>query len=179
MTESSKAFSGSNIEHFFNEKAADVLRNRASCFKVLVPENLTGWISKVEFYRGYFIGPREPRESTDRQIADAVERLDDFSVEMFLNKVHLEDDTPDNFPPADYVLIYFAVCDYFARYLLQHGVKKPMLLGYSTDAFETDAEYPSHTINFGFPRSDKDYYHLDVDDFGHDAVIWTLITVVS
>lgn len=167
----------SKIEHFFNEKAASMLRGGAGRIGLPPPKSLCDWISQANFYEGYFLGPREPRASISRQIAEAAERLDDFSVEITLNKVHLEDDVDDGFPPNDYISMYFAVCDYFSRFLLGQGITKPMLLWYSTDAFESDAEFPSHTMSFGFPRSKKDYYFLDVESFRADAFVGTQITI--
>lgn len=142
-----------------------------------LPRGLGDWITQVDYYDGYFLGPRNPRNSVDEQITRAAEQLDDFSVEIMLNKVHLEDELGEGFPQSEYILIYFAICDYFASFLLKHGITKPMLLWYSTDAFEPDAEFPGHTMSFGFPRSENDYYYLDVESFRTEAVVGTQITI--
>ncbi len=167
----------SKIEHFYNEKAASRLRYGAGGLGSKVPKRLSNWITQTEFYQGYFLGPRTPRTSIARQLAETAERLDDFSVEMTLNKIRLNDELGADFPPADFILIYFAVCDYFARFLVEHRITKPMLLWYSTDAFEPDAAFPSHTMSFGFPRLETDYSCLDVESFRADAVVGTRITI--
>ncbi|PYE91930.1 hypothetical protein C8J35_1321 [Rhizobium sp. PP-F2F-G38] len=165
-----------NIEHRFNGMAAEVVARSARLVNPTIPTALIDWLVAASFYKGYFLGPRNPPASIDRQIAEAKKYLDDFSVEILLNKIHLQDDFDDDFPAQDFVLIYLAVCDYFARYLVKSRITKPMLLWYSSDAFGHDAEFPSHTMSFGFPRSTSDYYSLDVSE-GTQARIGTKITL--
>ncbi|MGR8959830.1 hypothetical protein [Rhizobium leguminosarum] len=167
----------SKIEHFFNEKAGRLIQDSARRIGSPVPKGLSDWITQADFYNGYFLGPRDPRDSLMEQIVEAADRLDDFSVEMTLNKIHLEDELNAESQPDDCILVYFAVCDYFPRYLLERGVTKPLLLWYSTDVHEPDVEFPSHTMSFGFPRSEKDYYYLDVESFRADAVVGTQISI--
>ncbi|WP_075292608.1 hypothetical protein [Pararhizobium arenae] len=165
-----------DIGHRFNEMAADVVARSAGLFTPTLPKGLVDWLVEASFYNGYFLGPRNPPASIDKQTSEAATRLDDFSVEMFLNKIHLQDDLEDDYPAQDIILIYFAICDYFARYLVKNRITKPMLLWYSTDAFDADAEFPSHTMSFGFPRSTSDYYNLDVHE-GPEVRIGTKITL--
>ncbi|MDQ0419270.1 hypothetical protein J2045_000280 [Peteryoungia aggregata LMG 23059] len=165
-----------NIEHRYNTMAAEVVARSARIVTPVIPKALADWLVEARFYNGYFLGPRNPPTSIDRQIAEATTYLDAFSVEMLLNKLHLQDDLDDNYPAHDVVLIYLAVCDYFARYLVMNRITSPMLLWYSTDAFDPDAEFPSHTMSFGFPRSMSDYYPLDISE-GSQVRIVTKITL--
>ncbi len=164
------------IRHRFNEMAAEIVARSAGLVTPTIPEGLVDWLAGASFYNGYFLGPRNPPASIDKQIGDATKDLDDFSAEMRLNKIHLEDDLADDHPPQDIVLIYFAACDYFARYLVKNRITNPMLLWYSTDAFDPEAEFPTHTMSFGFPRSQSDYYTLDVSQYPR-AYIGTKLTL--
>ncbi|MDM9622455.1 hypothetical protein [Rhizobium sp. S96] len=165
-----------DIGHRFNEMAAEIVARSTELVTPTIPKSLVDWLVEASFYNGYFLGPRNPPGSIDKQIAEATTDLDDFSVEMRLNKVHLQDDLDYAYPAQDMVLIYFSICDYFARYLVKNRITNPMLLWYSTDAFDPDAEFPSHTMSFGFPRSTSDYYTLDVSE-GPQARIGTKITL--
>lgn len=165
-----------DIGHRFNRMAADVVSRSDGRITPAIPKGLADWLVGASFYNSYFLGPRNPQDSIDRQIADAAMDLDDFSVEMSLNKVHLQDDLDDSYPAQDVVLIYFSVCDYFARYLIKHSITNPMLLWYSTDAFDPSAEFPGHTMSFGFPRCTSDYSYLNVSE-GPQARIATKITL--
>jgi hypothetical protein len=165
-----------NIEHRLNGMAAEVLARSSSLVTPVIPGALADWLVEAKFYNGYFLGPRNPPASIDRQIAEAATDLDDCAVEMFLNKVHLQDDLDDGYPPQEVVLIYLAVCEYFARYLVKNRITPPLLLWYSTDAFDPEAEFPSHTMSFGFSRSARDHYYLDVFE-GPEARIGTKITL--
>lgn len=156
--------------------AAEVVARSARLITPAIPKALADWLVEANFHNGYFLGPRNPPASIDRQIAEAAAYLDAFSVEMFLNKVHLEDDLDEDYPAKDVVLIYLGVCNYFARYLVKNRITNPMLLWYSTDAFDLEAEFPSHTMSFGFPRSINDHYNLDVAE-GPQVRISTKITL--
>lgn len=166
------------IEHFYNEKAANMLRKGVGRIDPRLPQDLRDWLTQAKFYDGYFLGPRTPRDSVNRQITRSAERLDDFSVEIMLNKLHLEDNLGKDLPPDEYIMVYFDICDHFARHILKQFITKTMLLWYSTDAFEADAEFPSHTMSFGFPRSENDYYYLDVES-RTGAAVGTQITITQ
>lgn len=91
--------------------AAEIVARIAELVTPTIPKSLVDWLVEASFYNGYFLGPRNPPASIDKQIAEATTDLDDFSVEMRLNKVHLQDDLDDDYPAQDIVLIYFSVCD--------------------------------------------------------------------
>ncbi|WP_349433745.1 hypothetical protein [Pararhizobium sp. A13] len=164
------------IKHVLNERAKAILSAGPGCASAVIPKSLNDWICNATFHGEYFLGPQE---ATDKQIGLALETYKDpFSIETFLNKVHLEDDAPDlGFEMIYYIQIYFSACDYFGRYLISNNIKKPLLLCYSTDADDPASEYPSHTMKFGFPRTGDDYYYLNVDSYRANAFVGTLVTV--
>jgi len=53
-----------------------------------------------------------------------------------------------------------------------------MVLGYCTDADDPDAEFPRHTMRFGFPRNDDAIYWLRPQSFDQ-AVVGTRISFVA
>lgn len=163
-----------NIEHHINDEASKLVSECRNQFNCDIPKPLADWISEVDFYENYFLGPRNPKSSTKSQIRSAAERLDDFSVEIMLNKIHLEDQ--DISGPA--VAVYFAVCNQMAQLMLSKKISGPLILWYNDDKKIADQEYPSQTMSFGFPRTENDYYYLEVDRFGNVAYIGTQISLV-
>lgn len=165
------------MQHFLNEKASLILSNKTFDELECAPSiNLKKWLDGISIHNGYLLSPIENPES---QINSSKEYMDSqFSIEMHLNKIHLQDDYEFKLENEKYIGLYFYICSYMQQFLITRNLSSDVILWYSTDSYNENEEYPSHTSSFALVRTDKDLYPLESINYKNDFHIGTRISLL-
>ncbi|WP_275789355.1 hypothetical protein [Pararhizobium gei] len=165
-----------SMQHFLNEKASLILSkktfNELECTPTI---ELKNWLDSISIRNGYLLSSLENQEN---QINSAKEYMDsEFAIEIHLNKIHLEDDYELDLEKHKYIGLYFYICCYMQQFLINKNLTEDVILWYSTDCYNENEEYPSHTASFALVRTDKDLYPLETMNYKDDFHIGTRISL--
>ncbi|SEM40379.1 hypothetical protein SAMN04487976_1451 [Xaviernesmea oryzae] len=147
------------IKHFPNDLARQEL-SKISIFDLsqTPSDNLLRWMEKVSYNEGYLLS-----DISDRNVQIITMRnfSNEFDTEMILNKINLEDDYEKGLSRSKYIGIYFSLCEYLLSLTIKFNLPAQIISRYSTDSYNDDEEFPSHTVSFGLQRSEDNLYVLD------------------
>lgn len=165
------------LQHFLNDKAYSVLSDTAFLEVIHQPsDNLQKWLDGISIHDGYLLSKLD---NTDKQIKDCKTYLDDdFAIEMQLNKIHLQDDYPEGLDKQHYLGLYIYICLFLQKFAIRNNIKNELILWYSTDDYNENEEYPSHTVSFAISRTEKNKYPLRSENYRDVFHIGTSISVI-
>lgn len=165
------------VLHFLNEQAQIELSNRRySEIEHEISQELVDWLEDISFDGKYLLGHlSNPSRQINNCVASNI--INEFDIEMTLNKIHLQDDYPEGLSKYRFIGIYFKICVFLQSFLLRSDLNREIICWYSTDSYNEETEYPSHTVSFALRRSDSPLYSLNGSNFPNVFHIGTLIGV--
>ncbi|HLP66060.1 MAG TPA: hypothetical protein VK181_00920 [Rhizobium sp.] len=163
------------IQHVLNETARHRMAGKTFNELMCDPsENLKQWLSEISLRDGYFTSWGRDSENVINAAREYI--ADAFSMEMHVNKIHLQDDYKDGLDVVRYIGIYFYICNFIQYYVMSNEAPSSVILWYSTDAYNEDEEFPSHTVSFAMERARHNRYPLDSDNYRNVFHIGTRIS---
>ena len=152
------------LQHFLNDKAYSVMSEKSfSEINCEPSDSLKEWLGGISIVNGYLISKIE---NAEQQIQNCKEYMkDEFWIEMHLNKIHLQDDYMERLPNEKYIGLYIYICNFFQKLIISGNSEISVVLWYSTDAYNEEEEFPSHTVSFAMERKESSAYPLNSDNY--------------